>query len=186
MRLNRTKYLETDRLSLRQVSQNDVDSIHSEILSNKERLYYLDWNYSADINATRVFIENVIKNYQKEYFFFWLIEEKLTRDFIGCIMVCNSDIKRRLAEIEYVVSEKAQGHGYTTEALKRVFRFLLQEVGYYRIEGVCNIENEASARVMEKAGMVLEGILRGRALNLNEAGNPGDLKMYSILSSYIK
>ena len=27
-----------------------------------------------------------------------------------------------------------------------------------------------------------EGILRGRALNLNSEGNPGDLKMYSIFS----
>jgi RimJ/RimL family protein N-acetyltransferase len=51
---------------------------------------------------------------------------------------------------------------------------------------VCNIENTASARVMEKAGMVLEGTLRGRALNLNEAGNPGDLRIYSILSSDLK
>ncbi len=186
MSLNRTKYMETERLSLRKVSQNDADILHSEILSSSERLSYLDWNYSADINETKVFIEDILNNYQNEFYFFWVIEDRKTQDFIGCIMVCNSDIKRRLAEIEYVVSEKAQGHGYITEALKKVFHFLLQDVGYYRIEGVCNIENEASARVMEKAGMVLEGVLRGRALNLNEAGNPGDLKMYSILSPNIK
>lgn len=29
--------------------------------------------------------------------------------------------------------------------------------------------------------MKLKGILSGRALNLNEEGNPGDLYMYSIL-----
>ncbi len=186
MSLHGTKHLETERLYLRPVSVKDAEILHTEILGNKERLYYLDWNYSADINATKAFVENIISNYQKEFFFFWLIEEKLTRNFIGCVMVCNSDIKRRLAEIEYVAGEKAQGHGYITEALKRVIQYLIQEIGYYRIEGVCNIENTASARVMEKAGMVLEGTLRGRALNLNEAGNPGDLRIYSILSSDLK
>jgi ribosomal-protein-alanine N-acetyltransferase len=93
MSLHGTKHLETERLRLRPVSVKDAEILHTEILGNQERLYYLDWNYSADINATKAFVENIISNYQKEFFFFWLIEEKLTRNFIGCVMVCNSDIK---------------------------------------------------------------------------------------------
>ena len=184
--MSRTEYLETERLSLRRISIKDADNLHAKILGNKECLRYLDWNYSADVNETKAFIENIIYSYQKESYFFWVIEEKATQAFIGCIQVCNSDSKRHLAEIEYVADTKAQGQGYITEALKKVIVFLFQEAGYYRIEGVCNIENKASARVMEKAGMLLEGTLRGRALNLNEAGNPGDLKIYAILSSDIK
>lgn len=183
MNLIGTKDLKTERLFLRQISLNDVDNVYKEILGNKERLHYLDWDYAADINNVKVFIESIISNYSKEYYFFWIIEEKVSKKFIGCIFVCNSDIRKRLAEIEYVSSSNAQGHGYMTEALRKVIDFLIREVGYYRIEGVCNIENKASARVMEKAGMVLEGILRGRALNLNKEGNPGDLKMYSFILS---
>ena len=178
-----TKYLETERLSLRRISLNDANNIYREILSNKERLHFIDWNYAAGTNAAKTFIESIIDSYPREHYFFWVIEEKVRQDFVGCILVCNSDEKRRLAEIEYVASDKTQGHGYMTEALSKVIDFLIKEVGYYRIEGVCNIENKASARVMEKAGMVLEGILRGRALNLNEDGNPGDLKMYSFIPS---
>lgn len=178
-----TKYLETERLSLRRISLNDVNNVYREILGNKKRLHFLDWNYATDANEAKAYIENIINNYSKEYYFFWVMEEKVTQRFIGCIFVCNSEIRKRFAEIEYVVSDKTQGCGYMTEALKKVIDFLIKEVGYYRIEGVCNIENNASARVMEKAGMVLEGILRGRALNLNKDGNPGDLKMYSFISS---
>lgn len=178
-----TKYLETARLSLRKISLNDVSNVYREILGNKNRLLFLDWDYVADINEAKAYIENIINSYSKEYYFFWVIEEKVTQKFVGCILVCNSDIRKRLAEIEYVASDKTEGHGYMTEALNRVIDFLIKEVGYYRIEGVCNIENKASARVMEKAGMFFEGILRGRALNLNEEGNPGDLKMYSFIAT---
>lgn len=183
MNLRGTEFLETERLSLRRISLNDANSLYTEILSNKERLYYLDWCYAKDINTTKIFIKNIINNYQKEDFYFWVVEEKISFAFIGCVLICNADLKRRLAEIEYVASMKSQGHGYITEALKKVIDYLITEVGYNRIEGVCNIENTASARVMEKAGMVYEGTLRGRALNLNENGMPGDLRMYSTLFS---
>jgi ribosomal-protein-alanine N-acetyltransferase len=176
-----TKYLETERLSLRRISLDDANNVYREILGNKGRLHFLDWNYAADINEAKIYIENIINSYSKETYFFWLIEEKVKQKFVGCIFVCNSDISKRIAEIEYVASDKTQGHGYMTEALYKIIDFLIKEVGYYRIEGVCNIENKASARVMEKAGMVLEGTLRGRALNMNEDGNPGDLKMYSFI-----
>lgn len=176
-----TKYLETKRLSLRLISLNDANNVYREILGNKERLHFLDWYYAADINEAKTYVENIINSYSKEYYFFWVIEEKVTQKFVGCIFVCNSDISKRLAEIEYVASDKMQGHGYITESLNKIIDFLIKEVGYYRIEGVCNIENKASARVLENAGMFLEGTLRGRALNLNEDGNPGDLKMYSFI-----
>ncbi len=175
--------METERLSLRRILLEDAEYIYSEILSNQERLYFLDWNHAVDIHVAEAFVESIINSYSSAFYFFWILEEKTTRDFVGCIFVCNTDMNKRLAEIEYVASHKVQGRGYMSEALKRVIDFLIQEVGFYRVEGVCNVENNASARVMEKAGMVLEGILRGRALNCNEDGNPGDLRMYSCIPS---
>lgn len=178
-----TKRLETERLLLRRISQADAESLYRDILSNKQHLYFLDWSYAEDLCTVEAFIENIISSYFNEYYFFWVMEEKTTGAFAGCIFVCHCDIKKRLAEVEYTASGKAQGHGYMTEALNKVIDFLIDEVGFYRVEGVCNVENTASARVMEKAGMVMEGILRGRALNLNKAGNPGDLRMYSCIPS---
>lgn len=176
-----TKQLETERLTLNRVVSEDTEDIYREVLGNKQHLHFLDWEYASDINTAKAYVENIITNYSKEHYYFWIIKEKSTQQFVGCILVCNSDIKKRLAEIEYVTCDNVQGRGYMTEALNAVIDFLIKEVGYYRVEGVCNVENSASARVMEKAGMVFEGILRGRALNLNEEGNPGDLKMYSCL-----
>lgn len=175
--------LETERLILRIVNINDTETIYNEILANKETLHFLDWPYCNNIEEAYGFMKDVINKCENDKYFFWIIEEKETKNFVGCILICNIDTVKRMAEIEYVASSKFRGKGYIPEANKKVIEYLIKECNYYRIEAVCNIENIASSRVMEKSNMKFEGILRGRALNLNEEGNPGDLKIYSVIPS---
>ena len=46
------------------------------------------------------------------------------------------------------------------EAVRAVTQWALAQPGIFRVWAVCDIDNHASARVLEKAGMQLEGILR--------------------------
>jgi ribosomal-protein-alanine N-acetyltransferase len=50
--------------------------------------------------------------------------------------------------------------GYTTEATRAVIDFGFDGMGLNRIEATWLIRNPASGRVMEKAGMTLEGVMR--------------------------
>ena len=52
-----------------------------------------------------------------------------------------------------------------TEALKAVMDFLFDEVGLNRVAACHDPNNPASGRVMEKAGMKYEGILREAGKN---------------------
>ena len=65
------------------------------------------------------------------------------------------------------------------EALKAVIDFFMSEVGTNRVFARHDTANPNSGRVMEKAGMKFEGILRRSALN-----NQGivDSACYSILA----
>jgi len=54
------------------------------------------------------------------------------------------------------------GKGIMTEAVRRIIRFAFEEMGLNRVEAVHIPENEASGRVMQKAGMMYEGLLRQR------------------------
>lgn len=65
-----------------------------------------------------------------------------------------------------------------TEIVKRMIQFGFEKMGLVRIEARCHPENIASARVMEKAGMQFEGILRK---HLFARGVHQDVKMYSII-----
>ncbi len=64
------------------------------------------------------------------------------------------------------------------EAVRAMIRFGFEMMNLNRVEARCIAENIASARVMEKAGMTFEGILRE---HMFVKGKYQDLKMYSIL-----
>ena len=60
----------------------------------------------------------------------------------------------------YVLARGFWGRGLMTEALTEIAGWAMRQDGIWRIGAVCDIDNLASARVMEKAGLVREGILR--------------------------
>lgn len=49
----------------------------------------------------------------------------------------------------------------------------------WRIWGVCDIDNQASARVLEKVGMQKEGVLRRWISHPNVSSEPRDCLCYS-------
>lgn len=65
-----------------------------------------------------------------------------------------------------------------TEVAKRIIQFGFDEVGLERIQARCLVKNTGSAKVMEKAGMQFEGVLRKYMRVKNELQ---DLKMYAIV-----
>ena len=74
-----------------------------------------------------------------------------------------SDVHRRSAEIGYWLGEPFWGRGIATEALRAMTRYALSRFELHRLSAHVFEGNAASARVLEKAGYVLEGRLRQSA-----------------------
>ena len=66
-----------------------------------------------------------------------------------------------------------------TEALLEVVDWAMRQDSIWRIGAVCDIENPASARVMEKAGLRREGILRRWIIHPNIGSEPRDCFSYA-------
>ncbi|MDB5077133.1 MAG: family N-acetyltransferase, partial [Chloroflexi bacterium] len=64
-------------------------------------------------------------------------------------------------ELGYWLGVPYWNRGYTTEAVRRVLVFGFHELRLHRIESTCFPRNRASSRVLEKAGLRYEGLLRG-------------------------
>lgn len=82
------------------------------------------------------------------------------------------------AEIAYALARRCWNQGLTTEAVRALVAFGFSTMQLNRVEARCEIPNVASARVMEKAGMSFEGVLRQ---HMFAKGRYVDLKLYSIL-----
>jgi len=76
----------------------------------------------------------------------------------------HSDVERISAEIGYWLGAPFRGRGITTEALKALTLYAVQEHHLQRVYAVPYEWNAASFRVLEKAGYVLEGRMRKSAL----------------------
>jgi RimJ/RimL family protein N-acetyltransferase len=70
------------------------------------------------------------------------------------------DVHRYCAELGYWLSEDFWGHGVTTEAVPAFTDYCFANFALHRIYAEPFANNPASARVLEKAGFVLEGRLR--------------------------
>lgn len=176
---NNTKTLESDRLTLRKFKIEDADGMYNNWASDAECCKYLSWNVHKDIEETTSIIESWIKGYENGCYN-WIVELKDTHEAIGSISVISANEKHSTAELGYCYGSKYWGNGYATEALRTVIEYLLNECNFYLIEARHISGNSASGRVMEKAGMHKDAVLRDRRIN-KYTGERNDSIIYSII-----
>ena len=169
--------IETERLLLRKITLNDASDMF-EYASNPEVSEYTMWSTHTSIEDTKYFLQSLTKMYKRRELVDWGIVHKAEKKFIGTCGFVEWSMTHSRAEIGYALSRRYWGEGYMSEAVNAVIEFGFREMLLNRIMTRCEVNNIASARVMEKVGMQLEGILRQ---HLFVKGRYWDLKIYSIL-----
>jgi [ribosomal protein S5]-alanine N-acetyltransferase len=111
----------------------------------------------------RNFIANVASN--RSNHFFAITGETGLMGGIG--IVANVDVHRFTAELGYWLGEPYQRKGVMTEAVRAIVSYGFETLDLDRISAAPYAPNVASRRVLEKAGFVLEGILRHNAVKNN-------------------
>lgn len=171
--------LETERLLLRKARASDARDFF-EYASDPEVSKHSTWSAHQSLADTRQFINGILNHYQAHHVAPWGIEHKADRKFIGTCGFGNWITYHHRAEIGYALARPYWSQGYMTEAVRAVLSFGFDEMQLNRIEARCKLENIGSARVLEKAGMTCEGILRQ---HMFIKGHYHDLKLYAILRS---
>jgi [ribosomal protein S5]-alanine N-acetyltransferase len=82
-------------------------------------------------------------------------------------------------EVGYVLGRAYWGRGLMTEALSAAVAWARTTPHLHRLWAVCDVDNPASARVMEKSGLVFEGVLRRWAMHPNISDVPRDCACYA-------
>ena len=174
---SRLPTLETPRLLLRPVTLKDAADIYHY---SKDPLVaeHVLWDAHENIHQTRAYIRYILRQYKNGEPSSFAIVEKASRKVIGTIGYMWVSQDNASGEVGYSLSRAHWNRGYMTEALKKVIAFGFEELHLNRIEAQHETTNPASGRVMEKAGMRPEGVLRARVFN---KGKFMDVSLYSIL-----
>ncbi len=99
--------------------------------------------------------------------------------FAGTIGLHSIQLTDHCAEVGYWIEKSHREKGIATEALKVILDFALNIAAFRRVEAMADFDNLASQRVMERAGMVRDALLRNRVTKPN--GDQVDMVLYSIV-----
>lgn len=148
------KELETERLRLRYLCKDDLESLY-DAWSDGEVTKYLSFDTYTNIEDAKERVCIWLDRYKNEKCYRWIIERKEDGDLFGVIDVvgyCDDGSP----EIGYLSRRKFWGNGYMTEALGAVTEYLFSE-GFPSIVVEAIVYNAGSNRVIQKNGYTLVG-----------------------------
>jgi [ribosomal protein S5]-alanine N-acetyltransferase len=152
--------LETERLKLRPFEADDVEAIAS--YSTKDDFIRFMPLPPQTLESAAKFVGDVVAAGQPDSKNDWhfAIQVGNAARPIGSIRVGIREPAHRQGDVGYALHPDQWSKGYATEALQRVLAFGFGELSLERIWATADIRNVASWRVMEKAGMEREGVMR--------------------------
>ncbi len=140
------KTLTTKRLILRPFIEDDAELMYKNWTYDDRVARYCRWYPHQSINETKEYLKFCMSS---DYC--WAITFKDRDEAIGCIDLTGKN-SEGIFEIGYVLSYDFWNQGIMSEALKEVIKYLFDNG--IEVLGACHaVDNPASGRVMEKAGM---------------------------------
>jgi ribosomal-protein-alanine N-acetyltransferase len=158
----------TSRLFLRRSRESDAPAIF-ESGGDPEVARYADWPRLTGIDEARRAVERAALRWESGDEYGWRITIVPDDTPVGGV-ACSFDGHR--AEFGFIVNRRLWSRGYATEAARAVFQWMASLPEVHRVQATCDIDNLASARVLEKLGMRRECVLRRWAVRPNLPGKP--------------
>jgi ribosomal-protein-alanine N-acetyltransferase len=166
----------TDRLILRELTLDDVDSLF-EVLGDPVAMEH----YPAPRTRaeTAAWIQWALASYERNGFGLWAVERATDGKFLGdCGPMLQPVEGASVPEIGYHIVRREWGRGYATEAAVACRDLVLGRLGFERVVSIVAPENLASRRVAEKVHRTMREFvweISGRPMCLYESRAPATL-----------
>src|SRR5689334_9484170 len=150
--------LETERLIIRQLTNEDGEFI-LELLNEPAFIRNIADRGVRTVEDAQAYIHNgPVASYEKNGFGLFAVELKETGAPIGMCGLIRRDVLPDV-DIGYALLERYWNKGYAYEAAAAVLNYGYTVVGLKRIVAITALDNDASAKVLEKIGLRFESIV---------------------------
>jgi ribosomal-protein-alanine N-acetyltransferase len=144
--------LKTKRLTLRQLSTEDVQDIFT-LRTDTEINKYLDRQASRTIEDAINFINKINDTIKKNDSIYWAITLTNSKKFVGTICLFDFS-KNNSCEIGYELITKFQGQGIMKEAVEIVIDYAFQTLKFKKILAFTHYDNQNSTNLLLKFDFV--------------------------------
>jgi RimJ/RimL family protein N-acetyltransferase len=166
----------TARLVLRPITAPDAGQIFDTYAQDPEVTRFLTWRPHRSRAETDAYVAHCIATPPHVGRTFVLTET------VGGAIVGAFDLRlaaEHRLDCGYVLAPAWWGRGLMTEALTEVAAWALGQPSVFRFGAVCDTANIGSERVMQKAGLIREGVLRRWMVHPNLGDEPRDCLSYA-------
>ena len=143
--------LETDRLFLREMSDDDYDALYKVLADS---IHMKHFSYVFDEKRVKDWIKRNMNRYSENGFGLWAVCLKDTDEMVGdCGLTLRNIDGEILPEIGYHIRRDFQRKGYAKEAAEAVAKWAFTNTDYPALYSCCKYTNEASIKTAESIGM---------------------------------
>lgn len=149
--------LDLGDIRLRGFGEHDVTA-YREIRADPEVARYLPGGLAAvaDANArTQAVLDLADTNWRSHGYGIWAVEDMADGTLLGHAGLNHVD-ELNAVEVLYALAPSAWGRGLATRAARASIAYGFEKAGLDRIVGLVHRDNDASARVLQKAGLAFE------------------------------
>lgn len=148
-------FLETERLVLRQFTEDDVGNL-VELDSDPSVMHFINGGRPTPRHEIESDILPAFLDYYERFagYGFWAAIERSSGRFVGWFHFRPAKAAHpNEVELGYRLRRSAWGNGYATEGSRALIHKGFAELGVQRVVAFTMVVNVASRRVMEKAGL---------------------------------
>lgn len=150
--------IKTDRLMLREFAEKDYP-FFCTLETSPHAIQYEEDNPPSQTVLNKRF-NRMLERQKKKTRYYFLVEQEAGGIPVGKVVIRLVDEPTDEWEVGWVIHPDHICQGYASEAARALVEFGFSKLGANRIMANCNDANLASERVMQKAGMVKEGVFR--------------------------
>lgn len=151
--------LHTARLTLRPLRRADAPALFA-MRSDPQVMQYIPRPLATSVTDSEEFIALVNEGVSRNELLNWGMALRASDELIGTIGFYRLQPENHRAEIGYLLHPAHQGQGLMQEAVAAALAYGFDVLRLHSVEGVIGPQNEASARVLQRAGFVQEGLFR--------------------------
>ncbi|MQG34517.1 MAG: GNAT family N-acetyltransferase [SAR202 cluster bacterium] len=168
--------IHTDRLLLRPLTPEDCPDIQRLASEKDVASTTRDIEHPYTVEMAQKWVASCRRQSDAGELAHFAITLARDQTFLGAVTL-HLDDGRKAAELSYWVGKPYWGRGYATEAVRAVIHHGFTAVGLDRVYAAHFTRNPSSGRVMQKAGMLHEGFLKGHTAKW---GRFEDLELYRV------
>lgn len=178
-----TVNLETERVSIRLVTESDSLSLYEIYSDPKAMEYWSSPPFNDESQATEL-VKSAINDFDSGKSLLLAIILKESGELIGTLSLFNIHDESKRAEVGYILSRLFWRKGLMAESFEALIHFCFEHLKLNRLEADIDPGNEASSALLKKHDFKVEGLLKERWII---SGNVTDSEIYGLVqASYNK